>query len=151
MNISTLDRDLVQVIAIAEDAGDILRDHFEGDFKVSTKSTPMDMVTEIDIQAEDLILERLNTEFPGMNIMTEESGELGDFKVSTKSTPMDMVTEIDIQAEDLILERLNTEFPGIFGVLALRLWIVLMWRQDVWMVTGKRPFRSGISRLGVFL
>jgi len=60
--------------AIAEQAGDILRDHYERVEEITFKS-PKDVVTEVDHLSEALILGAIRDRFPGDGILAEESGE----------------------------------------------------------------------------
>jgi len=63
-------------IAIAEEAGDLLRRRATNNFEVHDKGDQGDLVTELDLASEALIVRRLRTEFPEHRIITEESGEL---------------------------------------------------------------------------
>jgi len=61
---------------IARDAGEILRDRFGQPHDVRFKGT-IDLVTEADRAAEDLIADRLRTLCPGHDLLCEE-GSVGD-------------------------------------------------------------------------
>ena len=64
--------------AVAEEAGDLLmagRGHVS---VVQTKSSPTDVVTEMDRAAEDLIRRRLQAARPGDSILGEERGQTGN-------------------------------------------------------------------------
>lgn len=42
------------------------------DLKISSKTTPIDMVTEVDLQSEEMIVEWIKSHHPEHNILTEE-------------------------------------------------------------------------------
>lgn len=56
------------------EAGKILKDNFEGTFKISSKDVVSNLVTEIDQKSEDKIIEIIKRDFPGHNIVSEEAG-----------------------------------------------------------------------------
>ncbi len=58
----------------ALEAGKILKDNFEGTFKISSKDVVSNLVTEIDQKSEDKIIEIIKRDFPGHNIISEEAG-----------------------------------------------------------------------------
>jgi len=58
----------------AEDAGALLRDGAGGDLGLRAKNATGDVVTDLDLAAEALIVERLRGAFPGHRILAEESG-----------------------------------------------------------------------------
>jgi myo-inositol-1(or 4)-monophosphatase len=69
-------RDLA--VAVAESAGALLRRRLaEVRTDVATKSSPTDMVTEVDRESEELIVGRLLTARPGDGVLAEEGGETG--------------------------------------------------------------------------
>ncbi|HEX7269980.1 MAG TPA: inositol monophosphatase family protein, partial [Streptosporangiaceae bacterium] len=55
----------------------------------STKSSPTDVVTEMDRAAEALITERLRARRPGDAFLGEESGESGHGRVRWVIDPLD--------------------------------------------------------------
>ncbi len=59
---------------IAAEAGALLRERFEQPRRIATKSASVDLVTDADHAADELIRERLRARFPGHRILTEESG-----------------------------------------------------------------------------
>jgi len=63
------------IINLAKGAGEILRAGYGKEHIINFKG-PIDMVTEIDRQAEDFIVHKIREAFPGHSILTEESGEL---------------------------------------------------------------------------
>jgi myo-inositol-1(or 4)-monophosphatase len=63
-------------VEAAEAAGTLLRSRVDGPVDVRPKGTAGDVVTELDMAAESLILERLRASYPGHRIIAEESGIL---------------------------------------------------------------------------
>jgi myo-inositol-1(or 4)-monophosphatase len=62
--------------AVAREAGALLRGAFEGpELRVSSKSTPTDLVSEADHAAERLIRERLGAARPDDGVLGEEGGD----------------------------------------------------------------------------
>jgi len=62
--------------AVAREAGALLRGAYEGpELRVSSKSTPTDLVSEADHAAERLIRERLEAARPGDGVLGEEGGD----------------------------------------------------------------------------
>ncbi|MEN8183926.1 MAG: inositol monophosphatase family protein [Myxococcota bacterium] len=59
---------------MAREAGALQRDRYETDLRVSTKSSAVDLVTEVDQACEALLVERLERERPGDAILAEEGG-----------------------------------------------------------------------------
>lgn len=59
--------------ALAQKAGEIIRDKFRGDFERGYKSCPSDLVTEVDRQSESLITRGLAEKFPRHVIIGEEN------------------------------------------------------------------------------
>jgi myo-inositol-1(or 4)-monophosphatase len=67
-------RDLAE--RLAREAGQVQRNHYEKDFEVRTKSSSVDLVTEVDDACEALIVEALTAERPGDAILAEEGSGL---------------------------------------------------------------------------
>lgn len=61
-------------IAAARRAGALLRAHRGAARSVSAKSSPINLVTEIDRQAEALVVETIHARFPEHSILGEEGG-----------------------------------------------------------------------------
>ncbi|MFB6893112.1 inositol monophosphatase family protein [Kitasatospora sp. NPDC056327] len=59
----------------AEEAGALLRSRFADPFRVDTKGTDGDVVTELDLLAEELVVRRLAGHFPRDRIRAEEGGD----------------------------------------------------------------------------
>jgi myo-inositol-1(or 4)-monophosphatase len=75
--------------AVAEEAGDLLLSRHGKATVVRTKSSPSDVVTEMDKAAEDLIRHRLLTARPGDAFLGEERGEIGSSLVRWIVDPLD--------------------------------------------------------------
>jgi myo-inositol-1(or 4)-monophosphatase len=63
--------------AVAQEAGDLLLERHGQVTVLDTKSSPTDVVTEMDRAAEDLIRRRILAARPGDVILGEEGGEIG--------------------------------------------------------------------------
>lgn len=64
------------LIKASLEAGKILKENFEGNFKISSKDVVSNLVTEIDKKSEDKIIEVIQSSFPGHDIVSEEAGAL---------------------------------------------------------------------------
>ncbi|MCS7157088.1 MAG: inositol monophosphatase [Blastocatellia bacterium] len=64
-------------VETAREAGALLRDHFGRTVDVNYKSSPIDLVTEVDLLSESLIKERIAAHYPRHAILAEESGHQG--------------------------------------------------------------------------
>jgi len=67
------------IINLAKGAGEILRTGYGKEHSIKFKG-PIDVVTEIDGEAEDFIVQRIRKVFPDHSIIAEESGNLGGNK-----------------------------------------------------------------------
>lgn len=63
-------------LPLLRDAGALLLERFDGDKNVRPKGRA-NLVTDVDLEAEALILERLRAEYPDFRVLAEESGESG--------------------------------------------------------------------------
>ncbi len=71
----TIDKIYDSVIALAKEAGALQRSYFRTDkFKITTKSTDVDMLTEVDMACDHLIVSTLHQLFPNDAILSEERG-----------------------------------------------------------------------------
>jgi myo-inositol-1(or 4)-monophosphatase len=72
------DLDLARRVAVsaAEAAGTLLRDRAQRDIGMRVKDPTGDIVTDLDLAAEQLIIGRIRENFPGHRIIAEESGLL---------------------------------------------------------------------------
>lgn len=64
------------ILKAATEAGKILKENFEGNFKISSKDVVSNLVTEIDKKSEDKIFEIIKKDFPGHYILSEEAGAI---------------------------------------------------------------------------
>ena len=64
------------VINIAKEAGEIVRDGFGKKLKIEYKSNETNLVTEIDKASEKLITDFIKKTYPKHDILAEESGEM---------------------------------------------------------------------------
>ncbi|GHI04530.1 inositol monophosphatase [Streptomyces cellostaticus] len=63
-------------VAAAVEAGDLLRSRYPDGFAARPKGELGDVVTDLDVQAEQLVVGRIRSCFPRDRILAEESGEL---------------------------------------------------------------------------
>lgn len=73
-----LDLEFAHKVAVdaAEAAGTLLRERAPRDLGMRVKGRTGDVVTDLDLAAEQLIIERIKAAFPGHQIIAEESGLL---------------------------------------------------------------------------
>lgn len=64
------------LLRAARDAGNIMQQHFNGTYKISSKSSINDLVTEVDKLSEAAIVKDIRAQFPDHDILSEEAGEL---------------------------------------------------------------------------
>ena len=64
------------LVKAAYEAGKIIRDNFEGNYKIESKDVISNLVTEIDEKSEAKIIETIKADFPGHSILSEEIGSL---------------------------------------------------------------------------
>ncbi|MFF4247162.1 inositol monophosphatase family protein [Streptomyces sp. NPDC001822] len=64
-------------VAAAEAAGHMLRERFRAPLAVRAKDASGDVVTALDLAAEEIVLARLRRHFPSDSILSEEAGMLG--------------------------------------------------------------------------
>ena len=69
---------LEQAVAIAREVGALQRDRFHEPRTIETKSSAIDLVTDVDRASDQLILERVSDRFPQDGILTEETGNARD-------------------------------------------------------------------------
>lgn len=73
-------------------AGDILKDYYSRELRVSTKTTDSDLVTQADIEAEAMITNAIRAQFPDHAILAEEQGKIGDSDTVWLVDPLDGTT-----------------------------------------------------------
>nr|XP_043871040.1 inositol monophosphatase 1-like isoform X2 [Solea senegalensis] len=65
-------------VAIAQKAGEVVREALRGDRKVMTKSSSIDLVTQTDQKVEQLIIQSVKERFPAHRFIGEESVAAGE-------------------------------------------------------------------------
>jgi myo-inositol-1(or 4)-monophosphatase len=75
--------------SVAQEAAELLMSRYGRVSVVHTKSSPTDVVTEMDRAAEQLIRDRLQVARPGDAILGEEGGEIGSGSVRWIVDPLD--------------------------------------------------------------
>jgi len=73
---ATCERELDRAIAVAREAGALLKENFGKQQDVQYKGR-IDLVTEMDRRSEELIISRLRAAFPGDGFLAEERGQDG--------------------------------------------------------------------------
>ena len=72
---SVLDPIYHEIIALAQEAGALQKQYFRTkNFEITTKSTAVDMLTEVDLACDHLIVKKLKQLFPSDAILSEEQG-----------------------------------------------------------------------------
>ena len=72
-----LDRELVEAVKLAKEAGDLLMEIYATDFDVDFKGEK-NPVTEADRKVNELLVRRLRETFPGDGVVAEESRDTSD-------------------------------------------------------------------------
>jgi myo-inositol-1(or 4)-monophosphatase len=119
MMMETGDAELNRFAAVGNDitreAGAFLMKHFRTNFSVSHKGA-INLVTEVDVAAEELIVSRLNREFPEHVVLAEENhseGRPGDYRWVVD--PLDGTTNY------------AHGFPFFSVSMALEIWGEVVW------------------------
>lgn len=75
-DVSAVDLGYARQVAVdlAQEAGNLLRARFPGSVNATPKGDSGDVVTDLDLAAEDLVVDRLRRAFPSHRIVAEESG-----------------------------------------------------------------------------
>ncbi|XP_058878035.1 inositol monophosphatase 2 isoform X1 [Acipenser ruthenus] len=81
-------------VQTARTAGQVIREAFKHEKEVSTKSSPVDLVTETDRLVEDLIISSLREKYPSHRFIGEESSAAGEKCLLTDS-PTWIIDPID--------------------------------------------------------
>lgn len=61
-----------QAIEWTKDAGNVIKDSFEEQLKIETKSNPDDLVTNMDREIETYFINKISEQYPGHKILGEE-------------------------------------------------------------------------------
>ena len=83
---------LNDVINIAKEAGELIREGFGKNNKVEFKTNETNLVTEIDKAAEKLITDFIKKKYPSHGILAEESGEMKTGEYLWVVDPLDGTT-----------------------------------------------------------
>lgn len=67
---------LEDIIQIAKEAGEIIRENFGKNFNIEFKSSESNLVTEVDKKSEKLIIDFVNKKYPSHSILSEEIGNI---------------------------------------------------------------------------
>ena len=59
-------------------AGNLLQSRAGKAVRIQKKSSAVDLVTEMDLKAEQVILDLIHSRFPGHNVLSEEKGQAGN-------------------------------------------------------------------------
>ena len=76
-------------LALAKRAGDMLLKGLPGKRTIKLKGNPTNIVTEMDVRSEKMILGAIRREFPGHEIVAEESGHAGKSRFRWFVDPLD--------------------------------------------------------------
>jgi myo-inositol-1(or 4)-monophosphatase len=153
-------KELETAIAIAREAGIMIKSHLGSDFITEEKSSSFDVVTEIDKASEQLIRQRLAEAFPDHAFLGEEesfshTGELQERLERAKSEPFVWIVDP--------IDGTNNYVQGIPGFTVsialacsgeLRVGVIYdPCRDDVfWAEKGKGAFLNGerihVSEIG---
>lgn len=72
---SALDPLYHEIVVLAHEAGALQKQYFRTkNFEITTKSTDVDMLTEVDLACDHMIVKRLKQLFPNDAILSEEQG-----------------------------------------------------------------------------
>lgn len=115
-----LDEKYLAVIELAKQVGDYQKDCFRNpNLMIETKSTAIDLVTEVDLCCDHRLVETLNQLFPEDNILSEEQGvhEVGGV-YSWVIDPLDGTTNfaIGLPIFAVSIARMKDGKP-VFGVI----------------------------------
>ena len=77
-------------VAVAKEAGELLREGFTQEKEITFKSSEIDWVTQFDAEAEKLIINRLQSKFPDHTFAGEEGGiQIGESRYTWHIDPID--------------------------------------------------------------
>jgi myo-inositol-1(or 4)-monophosphatase len=137
-----LDDILGEMRGAATDAGKILLDGLGKPTQIEYKGA-VDLVSQYDRRAEDLIRKRLGRSFPDIGMLAEESVDLCDYKTETKwiVDPLDGTTNYlhghPFFAVSIGLEDSGSIVAGVIAVPALNL--------TMWARSGGGTFCNGLK------
>lgn len=77
---------------LAQEVGELLREGYGRSTQIRLKKSPTDLVTEYDLAAERILLDRLGQEYPQDGILSEEAGTAGSTETRWVLDPLDGTT-----------------------------------------------------------
>jgi len=107
-----------KTIEIAKEAGEVIREGFGKKFSIEFKTDEANLVTNIDKEAERIILDFIKKEYPSHSIIAEESGrENNSSKYTWVVDPLDGTTnfahKLPIFAVSIGLQKNNETIIGV--------------------------------------
>ncbi|MBN2260562.1 MAG: inositol monophosphatase [Clostridiales bacterium] len=133
------------IIELAKEVGAYQMAHFKKhDYQVRSKTTNIDMVTEIDIHSEKMIIEWIQKNYPEHRIISEEAGRIEkNSEYTWIIDPLDGTTNyskgIPVFAVSIALHKNDERFLGV---------VYVPYFKDVYhAVKGEGAFLNG-SRIG---
>lgn len=107
------------VLEIAKEAGEILLEFYNKEYKFSTKNKHNDYVTDADLASEKHIIQKLQERFPLFSILAEETGEqiFEDSEYTWIIDPLDGTTnflhKLDIFSVNIALKHKDEIIIGV--------------------------------------
>lgn len=90
-----------QIVALSKEVGELQKKHFRSStLEIKSKSTDVDLVTEVDMACDALIVARIQAIFPEDHVLSEEQGYAQNENTSAKHTwvidPLDGTTNYSV-------------------------------------------------------
>jgi myo-inositol-1(or 4)-monophosphatase len=79
-------------ITLARQAGEVLKTYYRRQLRIKTKSNQNDLVTQADVESEQLILAAIQEHYPNHAVLAEESGGSGQSDYIWVIDPLDGTT-----------------------------------------------------------
>lgn len=122
---------------LARDAGQLLRSGYGRAERIQTKGSHVDLVTEYDLKAEKLIIDRIRNEFPEHAILSEESGQQGEHNEMWVIDPLDGTTNfahgLPIFSVSIAFLRDGTPELGVVYAPALEEFFTAIAGRGAWL------------------
>lgn len=145
MNLNTC---LIEAVSWARAAGALQKSRFGTELTIERKSSQIDLVTEVDKQSEQLILERIRHAYPEHGILAEETGrQSGDSDYCWVVDPLDGTTNfaqgLPIFAVSIALQHQGKSVVGVvYAPLMDQLYTAIAGEGA--FLNG-RPLRAGVK------
>ncbi len=146
--LDTMDTETVLEVAIsvAQEAGQLILSSYRRPHRVRRKASDVDLVTEVDLAAEELIRDRLNKSYPAFGILAEEGGETeGDVDARWIVDPLDGTTNFahghPFYCVSIALEQSGALVVGVIYAPSLG----LTWSARRGGGTYRQTERTGVS------